>query len=372
MAIRIVHTADLQLDRPFAGLGQPPDWLVPELAEAACSSWDRTVELALDVGADAFVAVGGLPGAEQPCADAVAWRFVAGLERLAAARIPTLLVPGPHDAPAALPPGWSPPGHVQLLPPGAELGATLRLDNGADLRFLIGARACADSTATTAAPLLAVVAERALPLLDGANLDATAEGVPCYWALGGRGEALNVRNGPNRPWLVQPGPSQPRRFGGPGQRSGAVVVDLEGDRTPRWAAVDHVRLATAPVTLADAGTLDGLADKLRASVADLARNSPGRSLVLRGLLVGTGPLRSALADANTLDRLLADLRDDAAERVWWADLYLAALPPADLDAALAASPLGATLNAQHIHLPDVPAATWAEVLSTAVDLLSDT
>ena len=181
-----------------------------------------------------------------------------------------------------------------------------------------------------------------------------------------------MRNDPTRPWLVQPGPTQPRRFGGPGQRSGAVVVDLDGDRTPRWAAVDHVRLATTPVTLGDLRTLDALVERLQATVAGVARASPGRSLVLRGLLVGGGALRAQLADPDTLDALLRDLQADAETGVFWGDLYLAALPPTDLDAALAASPLGATLGAQHIHLPDIAATTWAEVLSTAVDLMSDT
>ncbi len=318
------------------------------------------------------MAIGGLPGADQPCAEAVAWRFVAGLERLAAARVPTLLVPGPEDRPVDLPPGWAPPGHVQLLAPGLELGATLRLERGAELRVRIAANAGGQTSTSASMPLLAVSAHPGLPLLTGPNPDTTDEGVPWYWALGGRGEALNVRNDPSRPWLVQPGPAQPRRFGGPGHRSGAVVVDLDGDRTPRWAAVDHVRLATTPVTLNGLRTLGALVEQLRSAVPELIHSSPGRVLVVRGLLVGGGPLRAQLADPDTLDALLRDLRAEAPHGVWWADLYLAALPPADLDAALAASPLGATLSAQHIHLPDVGAATWAEVLSTAVDLMSDT
>ena len=160
MAIRIVHTADLHLDRAFTGLGHVPDWLAPQLAKAACASWDRTVELALDVDADAFVAVGGLPGAEGPCAEAAVWRFVAGLERLAAARIPTLLVPGPHEGPVSLPPGWHPPGHVQCSPPVRKWVPRCGWKVALTCAFLSVPAVWPRPRHSTAVPLLAVAAAR--------------------------------------------------------------------------------------------------------------------------------------------------------------------------------------------------------------------
>jgi hypothetical protein len=395
MATRIVHTADLGLEEPYRGLGPVPAWLKPVLAGAACAAWDHTVEVAIDIGADAVLAVAGLPGARGPAPEGFAWRFVAGLERLDAAKIPTLVVPGLSERPVQLPDGWTPPEFVQILAPGAQLGATLRLTRGAEVRFLIGQRPrpgqeVAAGPAAAVPPdgargngllSVAVTAAADLPAAPAAGpasdagpassagiADETDEGAPAYWALGGTGKGGMVRAGPGRPWLTQAGPAQPHSFAAAAGRYGAVVVDASGDRQPRWAAVDTVRLATLAQPLAELTSSEAVVDALRTNGERIGQQAPGRTLALRAHLVGDGPLRRSLVDPTVVEGVLAALRAGAGERVWWADVHLGARETQELHAALAATSFAPYLYRQRSQMGAVPAGMWADALSFVADV----
>jgi DNA repair exonuclease SbcCD nuclease subunit len=124
--ITLIHTADLHLGRSFQDLGRRGSRLRQRLLEALA----RTVALALDRSADLVLIAGDLFDSPAPAAGALA-ALEAGLARLAAAGVRTVVMPGTHDPPGSRvfgAPAFTRPERVTVLTPEAPLCVFPELD----------------------------------------------------------------------------------------------------------------------------------------------------------------------------------------------------------------------------------------------------
>ncbi len=95
-ALRFIHTADVHLGRPFAGLTRSCPELADLFGRACYRAWERIVEVAVREDVD-FLTVGGdtFDASNPGLRPRVAFRE--GVKRLREAEIPVLLVSGNHD-----------------------------------------------------------------------------------------------------------------------------------------------------------------------------------------------------------------------------------------------------------------------------------
>jgi hypothetical protein len=109
-----------------------------------------------------------------------------------------------------------------------------------------------------------------------------------------------------------------------------------------------VRFDLVELELGDIADLAELRAKLVSASRDRLASADGRSLVLRGQLVGHSELHFDLRRPGTLEDLLIALRGDFAEDqpfCWWDSIDDRSGPAVDLDAARAGSDFAADLIA---------------------------
>ena len=336
-----VHAADLHLDTPFKGIGQTAPYVAHQLREASLDAFDRLIELCLSVDA-AFLLVAGdvYDGPERGLRAQL--RFRDGLRRLSDEGIHSFVVHGNHDPVET---GWSAlsgpwPELVTVFGPG-EVGAVTVERAGHPLATVQGI-----SYATRSEPenLATRFSPHAGPGLQVGVLHCNVKGAasgyddysPCtlaelrsigldYWALGHIHSRLVLSGVPGgtEPYVVYPGNLQ-ARSPKPSERGpkGATVVRVAGGSIAEVEAVacDQVRFSSVEVDVAGALDIADLKDTLlEASGRNLA-DSDGRSLVLRGTLVGRGPVSETLRHRGSVDELLSSLRDGFREELpfaWW-------------------------------------------------------
>jgi len=162
---------------------------------------------------------------------------------------------------------------------------------------------------------------------------------------------LAGRQDSDEPWVVYPGNLQARSpkasERGP---KGAVVVHVRGGRVADVEPVscDVVRFDLVEIDVAEMADLAELRTRLASAARDRLASADGRSLVLRGLLVGQGELNFDLRRPGSVDDLLDALREDFADGdpfCWWASIDDRSRPAIDLDAARAGSDFAADLIA---------------------------
>ena len=364
---RFVHAADLHLDTPFKGIGSTAPFVAERLREASLAAFDALVDLCIDREV-AFLVVAGdvYDGPERGLRAQL--RFRDGLGRLSDAGIASFVVHGNHDPVET---GWSAlngpwPERVTIFGPG-QVKALLVETGGVPLATVQGVsfaqRAETENLARRFAP-------RAGPGIQvgvlHCNVGGAAPGyddyAPCtleelrtigldYWALGHIHSQMVLSGSPDsdEPWVVYPGNLQ-ARSPKPSERGpkGAMVVQVRGGR------VAEVEPVSCDVVRFDLLTVDvaGLRDlaELRARLADASRNrmarADGRSLVMRGQVVGQGDLHFDLRRPGSVDDLLTALRDDFADDdpfCWWDSIEDRSRPAIDLDAARAGSDFAADL-----------------------------
>jgi len=153
-----------------------------------------------------------------------------------------------------------------------------------------------------------------------------------YWALGHVHTRQILRDG--QPWVVYPGNLQ-GRSPGPSElgEKGAFVVEVDGRvaHPPEFVGLDVVRFERLVLDITEVADLPELERGLQDTALALRASLDGRSVILKPVLVGSGPLHADLAREATVDGLLRDLRDEAGEGdpfLWWepvADQTAAAL-----------------------------------------------
>ena len=346
---RFLHTGDLHLDSPFAGLiADAPAHVSAALRDATLGAWDRIVALAIDERVD-FVLVAGDAFEHANRTLLAQIRFRDGLARLGAAGIRSFVVTGNHDPLS----GWEPavqwPDSMHRF--GADgVGAVPVLREGVEIARVYGiSYAVRDVTENLA---LRFRRDPDAPYAIGL-LHANVGGqpghqayAPCtvtdlrttgidYWALGHVHKPGILSRA--RPTIVYCGNPQ-GRDPGEAEPRGCWVVDVAatGAATPRFVPVDAVRWCLLDVSIDAIEREEALVERTAATVA-AARDGAERPIVAQVTLTGRGPMHEALARAG----VLADLQRLATERIgmggaqwaWIASVRDATRPAVDLATA---------------------------------------
>lgn len=345
----ILHAADLHLDTQPSGLRSYPELVAHVLRDASLQAFDALVDAAIERRVVACLFAGDIyDGAERGLRAQL--RLRDGLERLDAAGIRSYLVHGNHDP---VDEGWSAirswPERVVVFDPGEPQAHLLPTDGG-DVTVhgvSYATRATVDNLAARfrrsgEAPVQIGVLHTNVgdqpghaPYAPCSLDDLRAVGLD-YWALG-HVHTRRTLCGPH-PWVVYPGNLQgrsPRRAEmGP---KGAVVVDIAGGAIPTepsFLPLDVVRFDTVQVDAREMEDLGELAVVLADAAAARRHEHGGRSLVLRGELIGRAPLRTDLRRPGVLEELRGELQQvDHEPFVWWDRIVDRTLPTADLEAA---------------------------------------
>lgn len=327
-----LHTGDLHLDTPFAGMsGSAPPPITERLRVATLHVWDRIVNLALTREVDFVVVAGDVFEAETRSLIAQL-AFADGLVRLSDAGIATAVVTGNHDPLS----GWEatvdwPPlaqrfgadavGSLPILRNNQEIARVFGISYGekaerGDLAALFSRE---PDTPFAVGLLHATIGiherhERYAPTTEEVLI---ASGMD-YWALGHIHARRVVRAA--KPCVVYSGNPQGRDPGETEPR-GVVVVTVGTDAVPHIEFVDTdvVRWVIVRFDAAPIGSMNDLRDAIFAEL-NTRRDEAGRSIVARVELTGFTPLHDELrraAVANDLVRAIRDVYPPAADPFVW-------------------------------------------------------
>jgi len=333
MAVRFIHTGDLHLDSPFAGLvTAAPDHVAAALREATIQAWKAIVDLALEERVDFVVVAGDVFDRESRTLRGQV-RFRDGLARLSAAGIPSFVVAGNHDPQSswerAVQVTWPPLAHffgsrevtgvavrrgagVDDDGDGEEIARVYGMSFGqADVRENLARRFRREPGVPVAVGLLHAnvgqdtghdpYAPCTLEDLRAADMD--------YWALGHvhRRGVLSAAN----PAVVYCGNPQ-GRDPNEGDPRGCYLVTIH-DRAriaPEFVPVDVVRWQDVTVDVAGLEEVEPLIDRV-AEAVETARTAAARSVIARVEVTGRGPLHEVLVRGGAVD----DIRDEAQTRL---------------------------------------------------------
>lgn len=364
-----VHAADLHLDTPFKGIGSTAPFVAGQLREASLAAFDSLVDLCLERKAAFLVVAGDIyDGPERGLRAQL--RFRDGLQRLSDAGISSFVVHGNHDPVET---GWSAlgdtwPERVTVFGAGAAQAVTVEI-GGIPFATVQGVSFAQRSETENLALRFAGKAGPGIQVgVLHCNVGGAAPGYgdysPCtlddlrsvgldYWALGHihTGMVLSGRPGSEEPWVVYPGNLQ-ARSPKPSERGpkGAVIVHVRAGRVAAVEPVscDVVRFGLVEADVADVVDLGELRARLASASRDRLASADGRSLVLRGSLVGQSDLYFDLHRPGALDDLLRALREDFADEdpfCWWDSIEDLSRPAIDVDSARAGTDFAADLIA---------------------------
>ncbi len=346
MRFRFLHAADLHLDTPFTRLTDVPEPIAAALRDASLQAFDQLIDEAIDAEV-AFVLFAGdiYDGAERGVRAQLAFR--AGLQRLASAGISSFIVYGNHDPVRE---GWSAisdfPEGVTVFSPDEVERVEVVIDDlvAATVSGISYAKSQTTENLVERFPEASgkgfhigllhanVGAQSDHQPYSPCSLDDLRSGGYDYWALGHIHRRAELGDG--HPLVVYPGNLQ-GRSPKPSERGakGAVLVDVDGNEaTTSFVPLDVVRFEQLEVDIADL-SLDGLEQALVDAAADRLAAADGRSLLVRAVIGGRGPLHDELAPLDRRAELLERLRDLSrlsTPFVWWDDLTWDTHPAIDV------------------------------------------
>lgn len=287
---RLLHFADLHLDRSFAGLGMAVSE-ASKRREELRDALRRIVALAIELDVDALTVGGDLYEHERATADT--GRFIAEEFQRLAPR-PVLVAPGNHDP--YLPDSlyrrtqWPPNVHIFTQPRWEQR----RLDEslvvwGAghvspDLRDNLLAQLRVDRRDGVAVALLHASDISAVPENKQAHCPFTREDIEnsgVAFALLGHYHELRLKP-EGRPLFGYPGSPEPLSFGEPGHHYVLLLeADSAGVKVEPWA-INQVRYQTVEIDI----TGMTHSEKVRQAVRALAGDAGNSPVIMRVVLVG--------------------------------------------------------------------------------------
>lgn len=300
-AFRFVHTADLHLDSPFAGIQTvAPANVHARLIDATFATYERIIDLCLSENVDALLVAGDIyDGADRSLKAQL--RFVDGLKRLDAAGIRSFICHGNHDPLN----GWQ--ANLRFPDSCHQFGAEVKgveLDTARPgLATVYGVSYPEREVRQSLVPKFGRVTGEAFSIgLLHANVgnnsqhgpyspcsvdDLRATGID-YWALGHvhTRQVVNQRG----PVVVYPGNPQGRHPVETGDR-GVYLADVAEDRevSLSFRDVSVVRWAQVMVSIDRMSSEQELLDTIE-SAAAAAFDAQGRDVVCRVVVNGRGPL----------------------------------------------------------------------------------
>ena len=308
--MRFVHSADLHLDSPFAGIrNSAPPQVSTMLYEATFKAYENIIELCIGEQVDALLIAGDVyDGADRSLR---AQRlFIDGLQRLESAGIRSFVCHGNHDPLD----GWE----ARLEYPslchrfGSEFEAIPIFPDEPERTVVHGISYPTRDVYDNLVTRLGTVDDGpySIGLLHtnvGDNTDHALY-APCslddlvlsgidYWALG----HVHTREvlSEERPTVVYPGNPQGRQPNETGARGVFVVdVDEHGRANLDFRPVDTVRWERRGLDIASSETEQALIDQLHALVQEVLASADGRSVVIRITLSGRGSMHDSLSKSE--------------------------------------------------------------------------
>ncbi|MBY0430184.1 MAG: DNA repair exonuclease [Rhodospirillales bacterium] len=334
--MQILHTADIHLDSPLAGLVARAGSRANALTGATRRAFTALVDYAIEAKVDLLLIAGDLYDGD--------WKdfstglfFVAEMARLERAGIRAAVVKGNHDAENHMTRALSWPANVKVF--RADKAETWNLE---DLGVAVHGRSFPRRDVTE--NLAAAYPQPLAGLFNVGVLHTAADGklghtsyAPCtladlvakgydYWALGHvHGRAVLSQT----PWVVFPGNLQGRHVNETGAK-GATLVTVKGGvvATAEHVPLDVVRWARLSVDLTGRTDYDESCALIRTRIAQAVDGADGRILAFRLILQGRTALHPRIAgDIERMDAECAGLAEQAGGDVWLERVLVETLPP---------------------------------------------
>ena len=341
-----IHAADLDLDAPVVGVGRMPAGPFAAARDAALDTFDALVGLAIERQSSFILLAGSIcdPGRLGIRAQD---QLRAGLERLDAQGISTFIAlrGAPLSGWPAIP-AW--PRGVTVFDAHTAGSVVVKRD-----RFVLAAihgvsEAAGAAEAGARRPVIRftrTASERLeIGLIPRETGDDSADAPAwCrpealrksrfdYWATAGPRYAVVAEGSGSQPWIVSAGTHQGRGFlpESLGEK-GAVVVTVRGGvvQSPEFVPLDRVRYLETSLDASHHRDRDDLVAGFSARAARLSDEYPGRGLVLRAIVGGSGAVQSMLRPPGAVAQVLDGLRERASRLdpfVWWDDVIDATEP----------------------------------------------
>jgi DNA repair exonuclease SbcCD nuclease subunit len=332
----IIHTADIHLDSPLAGLpeyeGAPHD----AVHLATRRALTNIVDLAIDKNADMLIIAGDLYDGELRDINTALF-LCSELTRLRRAKVEVVIAHGNHDAQSVITRRLPLPDGVKTMPtkkPGTEIFA--------DLGIAVHGQGYPSREVLT--DLSAAYPEPIEGLLNIGVLHTALTGrgghapyAPCsqgalaargynYWALGHVHTADVIGEDP---WIVFPGCPQGRGLRECGPK-GVVVIETDGDHVTSVVAhaVDVVRWANVTVDVTGAAEREDTLALVRQALTDVLPCADGRTLACRVTIEGACEAHRSLGayPARLTDEVRAVALDVGAGEIWVAGVQCTTQP----------------------------------------------
>ncbi|MDB5406235.1 MAG: metallophosphoesterase [Rhodospirillales bacterium] len=323
--MRILHTADIHLDSPLAGLAARAGDRANELVGATKRAFKALVDYAIEAEVRLVLIAGDLYDGD--------WRdfstglsFTEEMARLERAAIRVAVVKGNHDAENQMTRSLRPPPNVKIF--RSDRAETWMLE---DLGVAMHGRSFPRRDVTE--NIAASYPDPMPGLLNIGLLHTAADGnyghapyAPCsiadlsakqydYWALG----HVHVRTVlSEKPWIIFPGNLQGRHANETGAK-GATLLTVE-DReivSVEHVPLDVVRWAQVRVNLSGCCEYDQACDRIRGRISEAVTNADGRTLAVRLILHGeTAVHREVAGDLERTNAECAGLAEQSGDDVW--------------------------------------------------------
>jgi DNA repair exonuclease SbcCD nuclease subunit len=341
--LRFVHAADLHLDSPFSGLRGIAPEIAATLYQATFDAYDRLIALCIEERVDALLVAGDVFD-EADRSLRAQLTFVEGLKRLDEAGIRSFICHGNHDPLD----GWEAkltlPSRCHRFGPNVEQIPVFA--DEPERAVVYGISYPQREVRDNLVPRFRAVASGGFSIgLLHTNVDNNtdhASYAPCslsdlcntgidYWALG----HVHTRQILHQfhPTVVYPGNPQGRHPNERGAR-GVYLVDVSDSGQVRtdFRPVDVVRWDVIQIDIGSSETEQELLNAIHETLDACQSTADGRSLVVRMILHGRGPLHTSLNRQGFVDDLLESVNGDWAYQrpfVWCERIQAATASPFD-------------------------------------------
>ncbi len=332
----IIHTADIHLDSPLAGLPEYEGAPHNAVHLATRRALTNIVDLAIDKNADMLIVAGDLYDGELRDINTALF-LCSELARLRRAEVEVVIAYGNHDAESVITRRLPLPDGVRTLPtrkPGTEMFAGLGIavhGQGYPSREVL-----TDLSAAYPEPIDGLlnigVLHTALTGRDGhAPYAPCSQGILAargydYWALGHVHTADVIGEDP---WIVFPGCPQGRGLRECGPK-GVMMIETDGDHVISVEAhpVDVVRWANLTVDVTGADDRDEALAHVRRALTDVLHTADGRILACGVRIEGACDAHRSLGayPARLAEEIRALALDVGAEEIWVASVQCATRP----------------------------------------------
>lgn len=305
-SLRLLHAADLHLERPIYGLTEVPDALREILIDAPYHAAELVFETALAEDVDAVLLAGDVLDVDRAGPPAI-MLLLEQFARLGDRGIGIYWAGGVVDHPDRWPRSVMLPNNVHLFPVGRV--ESLDLVRDGELVARVQGTSCREDGEVDSrgfhrdAHGLFTVG-----VAHGTSDSAGRQGDRVhYLALGGRHHYQTVDEQPGvAHYSGTPQGRGPQETGPHGCT--LVHVDESGRAKPQFVATDSVRWTEQLLEITASTREEQLSERLVDRLEKLVAKHPGVHLVVRWKVEGTGPLVNRLRPGGLADELLTDLR----------------------------------------------------------------